>query len=216
MKRRTWKAKVASKHLRWAYFLRCHQWCDANSSLCPPQCQNEILLEDLPKPSSLPPPKKYGNPGGNSVAEKKNDALYPLAIWHGNEESLKDLKLKNWGGGRFCHVKSLEGSKQRKNGQIELSQPGRSVVLELWNCNDQWVLRPIPSSPTKAANGSVSTTAGDVRGVQDQEPYDCQKGPNHANKPWGEGCQCSQNWKCSIFTQVCNIYFQLFLVYFSV
>ena len=141
-----------------------------------------------------PPPKNMGTLVETQLQKKKkNDALYPLAIWHGNEESLKDLKLKNWGGGRFCHVKSLEGSKQRKNGQIELSQPGRSVVLELWNCNDQWVLRPIPSSPTKAANGSVSTTAGDVRGVQDQEPYDCQKGPNHANKPWGEGCQCSQN-----------------------
>ena len=144
------------------------------------------------KPSSLDPPKKYGNPSGNSVTEKKWCSL-PSSNLTRQWRVPQRFKVEKLGWRSFCHVKSLEGSKQRKNGQIELSQPGRSVVLELWNCNDQWVLRPIPSSPTKAANGSVSTTAGDVRGVQDQEPYDCQKGPNHANKPWGEGCQCSQN-----------------------
>lgn len=192
MKRRIWKAKVASKHLRWAHFLRCHQWCDANSSLCSPQCQNEILLEDLPSQAAWTPPKKYGNPSGNSVTEKKWCSL-PSSNLTRQWRVPQRFKVEKLGWRSFCHVKSLEGSKQRKNGQIELSQPGRSVVLELWNCNDQWVLRPIPSSPTKAANGSVSTTAGDVRGVQDQEPYDCQKGPNHANKPWGEGCQCSHN-----------------------
>ena len=140
MKRRTWKAKVASKHLRWAYFLRCHQWCDANSSLCPPQCQNEILLEDLPKPSSLPPPKKYGNPGGNSVAEKKKTSSNLTRQWR-IPQRFKVEKL-GWRSFLPCQItRGIEAKEKWPNRAESARQIRSSGIVEL-----QWPVGPASDS----------------------------------------------------------------------